>query len=713
MVAAADTLSAEDRHRDRMADRSRQRSSQAADIWPRHGECLERGPLDPERRRSCEGDFRRFCEVYAPETFRLSWSESHLLAIQRIEAAVLRGDQFALAMPRGSGKSSLCRWAVVWAIVYGHSPYTVLVCATDEKASKMLTSIRSSLRYNDLLHEDFPELCCAVRDLNGEPRRANGQHCQQVPTGIVWRSDQIVTPYIEVPYAQSGESVIEIAGLTGEVRGGQYERRDGATIRPTVAIVDDPQTRRTARSEPEIRSRLETILGDVGYLAGPDSSNGVIVPCTVIRRGDVADQLLDRESHPEFHGQRIKFFESLPNDAAMKLWEGEYARLRRIAFADGRPPDEATEYYRQNQAAMDAGAVVYWTERFNTKKCEISAVQHGMNMLLKDRTSFAAEYQNEPENAHDLPPITMLDEAQIAKKCNGLKAGIAPEGTSHVVGMVDVHDGLLYYAVAGVASDFSAGIIAYSTYPQQPTSDFRLPTAKITLQDKHPGSKEDAIQAGLGEIFDLLFGQTWLTADGKELGLSRLLVDTGYVPEAVRAAIQRSEHKASIIGSRGVGLTPESKPFSEYDLTPKRVSEWGPKDECRWYVPASGALTRSTPGVIRFDKYFWLASLHARFATPAGRPSGWELYGDKYTDHRSIASHLHGQSPVEVSARGRSIIQWKPVKGKEDHWLDCLVGCMVAASYVGSKLPGRPLVEPEVEEPEVTLAELFAAANGT
>lgn len=689
-----------------ISTRKRQRLSEVLTHLPG---LLDAVPADPERRAACEFSLREFCERYLPEWFPLAWSESHLLAIDRLEAAILRGDQFALAMPRGSGKTTLCRAAILWAMLYGHSPYSVLIHATEKASERALKAIQTTLRFSRRFADDWPLMIEPIRLLAGDPRKALAQTLDGEPTNIGWTAERIVMPSIKGEIA--AEAVIECAGITGEIRGKQHVRINGDIVRPAVAVVDDPQTRRSARSEADVRSRLDAIQGDIGYLAGPGRSNGVVVPCTVIRRGDVADQLLDRDEHPEFHGQRIRFFELMPSDDALKHWEGEYSRLRRIAFAEHRTPDEATDYYRRNRASMDAGAKVYWPERFDRKKGEISAIQHGMNLLLRDRASFLAEYQNEPEDAHDLPPITILDEAQIAKKCNGLKAGIAPEGTGHIVGMIDVHDALLYYCVVGVASDYSAGVVAYSTYPQQPSSDFRLTTAKITLQDKHPGSKEDAIQAGLIGLFDLLFGQSWLTADGKELPMSRLLVDTGYMPEVVRSAIQRSEHKERIAGSRGVGLTPESKPFSEYDLSPKRVAEYGPKDEPRWYVPASGALTRSTPGVIRFDKYFWLAALHSRFATPSGRPSGWELFGDKYTDHRSIASHLHGQTPVEVSARGRSIVQWKPVKGKEDHWLDCLVGCMVAASYVGAALPGRPVAEPEPDEPEVSLAELYAMAN--
>jgi len=62
--------------------------------------------VNPERKKECERNFQLFCESYFPETYSLEWSPDHLKAIEKIETAVLEGGLFALAMPRGSGKST-------------------------------------------------------------------------------------------------------------------------------------------------------------------------------------------------------------------------------------------------------------------------------------------------------------------------------------------------------------------------------------------------------------------------------------------------------------------------------------------------------------------------------------------------------------------------------------------------------------------------------
>ena len=119
--------------------------------------------VDPERKKRCERDFRAFCETYFPETFTLTWSPDHLKAINRIETAVLRGGLFALAMPRGSGKSSLTEVAAIWSMLYGHREFIVLIGATESAALELLDSLMTELEVNEHLAADFPEVTYPIQ----------------------------------------------------------------------------------------------------------------------------------------------------------------------------------------------------------------------------------------------------------------------------------------------------------------------------------------------------------------------------------------------------------------------------------------------------------------------------------------------------------------------------------------------------------------------
>jgi len=66
------------------------------------------------RRARADRDFKFFCETYFPHLFTLSWSQDHLRVIAKIERVVRYRETLAVAMPRGSGKTTLCLVAVLW-----------------------------------------------------------------------------------------------------------------------------------------------------------------------------------------------------------------------------------------------------------------------------------------------------------------------------------------------------------------------------------------------------------------------------------------------------------------------------------------------------------------------------------------------------------------------------------------------------------------------
>ena len=54
---------------------------------------------------------------------------------------------------------------------------------------------------------------------------------------------------------------------------------------------------------------------------------------------------------------------------------------------------------------------------------------------------------------------------------------------------------------------------------------------------------------------------------------------------------------------------------------------------------------------------------------------------------------------MRTEARGRVVDEWKLRAGNPDnHWLDCLVGCAVAASIQGAILPGTDVKAPPRRE---------------
>ena len=219
---------------DAMKERARARNAALALAGRDIGELPEVD--NPDRKDRASRDFRYFCETYFPLTFHLAWSPDHIKVINKIEQAVVHGGLFALAMARGSGKSSIAEVACIWAVLYGHRNFVCLIGSDEGHACDMLDSIKTELDSNELLLADFPEVCFPIQALDGISNRANGQLYKGKRTQIGWTAKEVVLPTIDGSSASG--AIIKVAGLTGRIRGMKFKRPDGRTVRPSLVVLD-------------------------------------------------------------------------------------------------------------------------------------------------------------------------------------------------------------------------------------------------------------------------------------------------------------------------------------------------------------------------------------------------------------------------------------------------------------------------------------------
>lgn len=626
---------------------------------------------NPARKTRASQDFRFFCETYFPHTFYLAWSPDHVKVIRKIEQAVLRGGLFALAMARGSGKSSLAEAACVWAVAYGHQEFVCLIGSDEGHACDMLESIKRELETNDFLFEDFPEICFPIRALDGIANRANGQLYQGKRTQIGWTAKEIVLPTIEGSRASA--AIIKVAGLTGRIRGMKFKRPDGRTVRPGLVVPDDPQTDESARSTSQCAYRESILAGAVLGLAGPGKKISGIMPVTVIWPGDMADNILDRQRHPEWNGERTKMVYAFPTNEA--LWQ-RYAELRAEGMRNGDEGKAATEFYRQHQAAMDEGAIVAWPERFNYD--ELSAIQHAMNLKLRDEAAFFAEYQNEP-----IPTVTtvegMLKVDDVLQKINRLERGRIAIAANHLTAFIDVQQRLLFYLVAAWEDDFTGYVVDYGSYPDQHRSYFTLRDVRQTLTSEAVGTGlEGAIYAGLTALTAQLLEREWVRDDGAALRIGRCLIDAnwGQSTDVVYQFCRQTSHAAVIMPSHGRFVGASSLPFSEYKRRP------GDRVGLNWRIP--NVHGKRAIRHLVYDTNWWKSFINARLRVAMGDRGCLSLYGSNPDVHRMFAGHVTAEYFVKTAGRGRTVDEWKARPEQPDnHWFDCLVGSAVAASIQG------------------------------
>lgn len=649
-----------------------------------------------ERKESCRNDFKLFCETYFPEVYQLKWSDDHLRAIAKIQKSVLEGGLFALAMSRGSGKSSLTETAAIWAMLYGHREFVVLVGASESAALEMLDSIKTEFEVNEHIAADFPEVSYPIAKLEGIANRCAGQLYKGERTRITWTANEIVLPTI-VGAASSGV-IVRVAGITGRIRGMKYKKPDGRTIRPEFVVIDDPQTSESADSVEQTRKRVRVLAGDILGLAGPGKKIAGIMPCTVIRPGDMAEQILDKTKHPEWNGERCKMIYQFPRND--ELWE-RYADLRADELRECGTFERATEFYREHRAEMDEGAVVSWPDRYNYD--EISAIQHAMNLKLTDEAAFWAEYQNEPL-PEDLGTDEQLTVDGIVNKLNGHAQRTVPVSANHVTMFIDVQKTLLFYVVCAWDDDFTGYVIDYGAWPDQRRRYFTLGEANPTLQAKFPRSGlEGCLYGGLKALTEDYLSREFTRDDGAAMRIEKCLVDAnwGQSTDVVYQFCRESAFANVIIPSHGKYIGASSKPMSEYK---KAV---GDRVGHNWRMPNIRGK-RAVRHVV-FDTNYWKSFVASRLLESMGDRGSLSLWGRSSEAHMLFAEHLTAEYRVKTEGRGRRVEEWKMrPEGADNHWWDGLVGCAVAASMTGCVLEGTDVVPKRKTEarPRMKLSDL-------
>jgi hypothetical protein len=506
-----------------------------------------------------------------------------------------------------------------------------------------------------------------------------------------------VLPWIEEEPSLSNGVAVESFGIESASRGLTCETPRGDILRPDIALADDPQTRASAKSPSQTQTRLEYLTGDVAYLPGPGESMAVFCPCTVIYEGDLADQILNRDTHPEWDGERTKMVERFPDD--MSKWD-TYADVLRAEMVESKTITKATKFYAGDRDAMDDGFVITWPERYDRQKGEISAIQHAMNLRIRNEAAFFAECQNEPIIAQD--DLELLSADAICKKTTNYGRGVVPDECSVVTAFTDVQMEHLFWMVCAWTPDFTGYVIDYGAWPEQKRNYFTRRDIRKKLSHVYNGDESGIMFAALTELGHKLASAPYLKHGGGELSLGRWCIDGNWRSreQAVRAYAKQSPYASVIALSYGRGVKASQNPFSEA----QRAIKWRTGPGWFWSDgpgPAKGVM---------FDANLWKKRVHNGLMLSTGSRGSIQLFKAPPQVHRMLADHLLAEKPVKNEANGRTVYEWQDIPGRDNEGLDCLVGCALGASICGI----TPDSERVAKSSTVTksLAEWAAEAKG-
>lgn len=632
---------------------------------------------NPERRQRCAKNLTLFAETYFPHLIKKNFSPDHKKVIKAAERTILQKMYFAFTMPRGTGKTTLMKIFVLWAILYGYAKLVVVVAGNAHMASRFIASLLFYVTKNERLIADFPELKC-FRELKGEPRKQGGQTVDGEKTEVFISADKLRFP----TFAGIASSAAEVSAtsITSQFRGLNSETMEGSN-RPDLVVLDDIQSDQSAMSPEQISKFLTFIFKGICGLSGPGERMAMFFIATVISKGDVCDTLLDREKYPDWQGEKCKLLYAWPE--RMDLWENQYCELRVRSLREKGNISLATKFYRENKKEMSKGAVVAWKERY-TKGYDADALQHAMELyFVLGRFAFASEFQNEP----------LVEERGVGRieiplsNLSNLNRYTVPNWATHLVVGIDVGAYCASYVLLACRYDLRCSVVSWGTWPEQPSEDFSYSKNMLTWGDD--GNHPKNVRAGLVAMFRY-FETRWVKEDKTKIPLSGGLVDMGYLgDEAVIPAICEAGMMNRIIPAKGYGTSASNKQIAEW--TPARNEVI--RDHMRIRQDAQRGQS------VLMDANAWKTTLSHMADIPAGEPGSITLWGSDPMQHTMFYRHLESEFPVETTALGRTINEWKHPGRDDNHLLDAFVYALGAAAMTGCRLIQRAPVAAPVADP--------------
>ena len=614
-------------------------------------------PANPERRDECEHNLLAFGMHYGTLFLQQPPSKKMEKFIRRLQRSIERTGLTHVRWPRGKGKTTWCKIAILWALLYGKRRYIVLISATQDEADAIIKELWEALETDEALLADFPEACIPIRALEGRMQRRASQTYQ--PTGkrtrIEYSKEQIDLPSID-GYPCSGARIIA-RGITSSIRGLVKKN-----VRPDFVLIDDIQTNETARSASTILEYEKKICGSIMGLGGHTKTISMAMTSTPICAGDLSD-IFSGDKHPEWETFTSMLLDSFPScyETDNDLWK-EYFALRAQDIYLKNDFANCNAFYVEHRAEMDAGAEVIDENAYDRKE-EHSAIQHAMNLLFTcGRDAFMAEYQMQPVRHTSVYELTS---EMVMNACNGVENWHVPRQCITLVAAIDVmrEDGL-QWVIMGFGRDRVAAVVGYGRYP----ADGKPLWRKGAIEAEQATALHHALAHLCGELSDKRFPRV----GGGTAMIDALGIDCGYLTQTVHTF--RDQHKRlfqKFECMRGVG----------YDRYRPRYENGKPKsnilgvDDWAYTTSVDGRVT------LMFHSDFWLEQAQRAWTNAPLQPGSISLYGDKPYIHHGFSQQICSERLVEKDESRNGVQTWKWSRNGRNHLGDCVKMCFVLAYW--------------------------------
>lgn len=643
---------------------------------------------DPELRGSCRFDLPLFGISYCANLIKHAPSETMVRTlILPIQNAILFGGMNQLQFPRGTGKTTWIKIAMIWAVLYGHKRFIVTIAATRAMAESINDQILLTLEGSAQLARDFPAVVAPIVALAGNWRKASTQQYEGRPTRIANSKGYIILPTIyktgtDEPVEVAAGAIIYTAGIHGAIRGLAREK-----LRPDMLLFDDPQTREEAESATSSDKLERLIEGDALGNFGHEDIRSCLMAITPIRPGDIASRFSDRRLHAAWGSSKQSYIISRPPefDELFPAFREAYAEdvaAQKAANLRGEPLTGesawaiSTQFYINHKAAFAATEVL---DPLNFNRFEKDAIHHILNVRAsyRDLAIFEAELQMDVSSELE---GAALDPDEVAGRTNGTPRNVMPPGTFDCTAFIDVNTARgagLRWGVVAFGPNRVAAVINYGSFPADGSA--------LVPPNTDPATKKDLIKRGIRSVVRHIVQLPIRHGNGARVFPSAMGIDAGYAADAVHEVVAEI---AGTVNLHGMDLYATlGRAWSQYKNF-KKAEEREIISKDHVY---SGVSLKRRNGKLFARKYlgmhsdYWREVAQKAFWSQPLEAGSVSLFGDSPSPHRDFANEVTYEKLIRTYREDkkpfRQAWEWANDNPGHNHFMDVLYGAFAIAAW--------------------------------
>lgn len=664
-------------------------STERSRAWRVHGR--ELGIIPPPRHprivEACRYDLPRFGLTFCTDKYegmkpllKRPPSPRMLRFVTALQDKILHGGLKHVRWPRGKGKSTWVKIAIIWAALYGHKFFMVVVEKTKGMSRVVVEEIWKRIQTSPKFAVDFPEFAIPMRDVALTPQRMRVQTYMGRPTYM--RMDISQFYYYKLPtiagMPHTG-AIIAFRGAEQALRGINIE-----SARPDFFFLDDPQSDEDAKN-PETIAKIEANIQGAVLGSGELSERiSAVMASTPIEPDDVSERFADPKLHPEWETETETLIvrwgdESLRNAYILKLEEADACPAnepeRKAALRDA-----AQNFYLEHQGEIEAGSEMMDPGDFGPG--EVSAYQHALWLYHTMKpTKFMSELQMKPTRAQNLYHITPQ---LVASRVNGFEQGVVPAVCDRgVLAFCDVNASAgLRWELGGFGARRILATLAYGQYPRENVPLFppELP------ESARPIYLADAIRA----VADAVLSTPLADESGAPVPVAGICFDGGWMTSTVSTVVRELNaaygrelcawSKGFTAAGRGGYSVRHHDIAAKLGMGPAKDNPAGLKagEECHLWETPYGVF-------LAYNSDYWKDVSQTSYFANQLAPSSSSFYGTSPYQHFKFAQEVCNEELISKTSSPQygTVWKWKKDASKPNHFGDTHAGLLVYGAIRG------------------------------